>query len=478
MANVKITELPSADALTGTEETEVVQGGVSKRTTLSAHPISTATASALEGKSATGHNHSGVYDPAGTAAAAITAARGAADGLAPLGSDSKVPAAYLPSYVDDVLEYANYGALPGTGETGKIYIALDTGAQYRWSGSAYVQLVGSPGSTDAVPEGSVNLYHTTGRAAAAAPVQSVAGLAGTILAAALKSALALVKGDVGLGNVNNTSDVNKPVSTATQTALDAKRSITTSRERLTGNRNYYVRTDGSDSNDGSANTSGGAFLTIQKAIDTAAALDLSIYNVTIDVADGTYTGGLTLKSYVGGGYILIRGNTTTPANVLLNVTGNCVYGEDCGNWQLSGVKLVSTSRGIYLVGRSALKISLIDFGACTYNHMLIESGARVRATGNWTISGGSGSAHIGLNYGGSFVAAVLTCTITGTPALTYFVDASIGSNATLQAMTFSGSATGTRYSATMNSVIQTYGGGSTYLPGNVAGSTATGGQYA
>lgn len=158
MANVKITELPSADALTGTEETEVVQGGVSKRTTLSAHPISTATASALSGKSATGHNHDGVYDPAGTAAAAITAARGAADGLAPLGSDSKVPAAYLPSYVDDVLEYADFASLPGTGETGKIYIAMDTGAQYRWSGSAYVQLVGSPGSTDAVPEGSVNKY--------------------------------------------------------------------------------------------------------------------------------------------------------------------------------------------------------------------------------------------------------------------------------------------------------------------------------
>lgn len=59
-------------------------------------------------------------------------------------------------------------------------------------------------------------------AAAAAPVHSVAGLVGTILAAALKTALALVKGDVGLGNVDNTSDVNKPVSSAQATAIGLK----------------------------------------------------------------------------------------------------------------------------------------------------------------------------------------------------------------------------------------------------------------
>lgn len=52
----------------------------------------------------------------------------------------KVPAGQLPSYVDDVLEYANLAAFPGTGETGKIYVAIDTGSTYRWSGSAYVLL--------------------------------------------------------------------------------------------------------------------------------------------------------------------------------------------------------------------------------------------------------------------------------------------------------------------------------------------------
>lgn len=51
-----------------------------------------------------------------------------------------VPSSQLPSYVDDVIEGANLAAFPVTGETGKIYVALDTGRTYRWSGSAYVEL--------------------------------------------------------------------------------------------------------------------------------------------------------------------------------------------------------------------------------------------------------------------------------------------------------------------------------------------------
>ncbi len=56
-------------------------------------------------------------------------------------------------------------------------------------------------------------------------VASVAGLTGVITAGALKTALALVKGDVGLSNVDNTADANKPVSTAQQTAIDAAKPI-------------------------------------------------------------------------------------------------------------------------------------------------------------------------------------------------------------------------------------------------------------
>jgi hypothetical protein len=139
--------------------------------------------------------------------------KGIASGYASLDASAKVPAAQLPSYVDDVLEFANLAAFPSPGSTGIIYAALDTNKIYRWSGSAYVEISPSPGSTDSVPEGTTNLYYTAVRASAAAPVQSVAGRTGVV---------ALAKADVALGNVDNTSDVNKPISTATQTALDLK----------------------------------------------------------------------------------------------------------------------------------------------------------------------------------------------------------------------------------------------------------------
>lgn len=92
-----------------------------------------------------------------------TSAIGAANGVAPLDSGAKVPSVYLPSFVDDVLEYADVGAFPASGETGKIYVALATNKTYRWSGSAYVEISASPGSTDAVTEGASNLYFTEAR---------------------------------------------------------------------------------------------------------------------------------------------------------------------------------------------------------------------------------------------------------------------------------------------------------------------------
>ena len=86
------------------------------------------------------------------------------NGYAGLDASGKVASAQLPSYVDDVVEAANQAALPVTGETSKIYVTLDTNKIYRWSGSAYVEISASPGSTDSVTEGSTNLYFTTQRA--------------------------------------------------------------------------------------------------------------------------------------------------------------------------------------------------------------------------------------------------------------------------------------------------------------------------
>ena len=90
--------------------------------------------------------------------------KGQANGYVPLNGSGQIAQQYLPSYVDDVLEFANLAAFPATGETGKIYVAIDTGRQYRWSGSAYIQITnGLIASTDNVPEGSTNKYSTNNR---------------------------------------------------------------------------------------------------------------------------------------------------------------------------------------------------------------------------------------------------------------------------------------------------------------------------
>ena len=71
---------------------------------------------------------------------AITSQKGATGGIAELDSNGKVPAAQLPSYVDDVLEYTARSNFPSTGETGKIYVDTETNLTYRWSGSDYVEI--------------------------------------------------------------------------------------------------------------------------------------------------------------------------------------------------------------------------------------------------------------------------------------------------------------------------------------------------
>lgn len=169
-------------------------------------------------------NNLGISDISGLesalAAKVAIADLGVADGVATLDSSGRVPASQLPSYVDDVLEFdVASGAVgeetefPATGETGKIYIALDTNKVYRWSGSAYIEIAASPGTTDSVAEGSTNLYFTVARARTAISVSgdlsydsetgvisfsesvnSVNGQTGEVV---------LTKSDVGLGNVEN-----------------------------------------------------------------------------------------------------------------------------------------------------------------------------------------------------------------------------------------------------------------------------------
>lgn len=221
--------------------------------------------------------------------------KGAPNGLASLNESGIIPSAQLPSYVDDVIEVDTFSNLPGTGESGKIYIVQDTNLTYRWSGTDYVEIskslaLGETSSTaysgdkgkattdklnripDKLITDTVNVNQSTTEAVLnfvtyRQEAQQVGRNTLTITSATTSQAGLMSSSDktkldglkdqsgiisdinavqtnlethinnksnphevtkyqVGLDQVDNTSDANKPISNATQTALNGKFSAT------------------------------------------------------------------------------------------------------------------------------------------------------------------------------------------------------------------------------------------------------------
>ena len=131
VGNFKAVSTVANQGLTTTEQTNArtnIGAGTSSLT------LGTTATTAAKGN----HTHT-----ASDVGAIATTAKGAANGVAELDSEGKVPSAQLPSYVDDVLEYATLSDFPATGESGKIYIAKDTNKTYRWGGTAYTEISAS-----------------------------------------------------------------------------------------------------------------------------------------------------------------------------------------------------------------------------------------------------------------------------------------------------------------------------------------------
>jgi len=256
------------------------------------------------------------------------------------------------------------------------------------------------------------------------------------------------------------------------------------REVLTANRTYYVRTDGSNSNNGLANTSGGAFATTQKAWDTIVTLDLNGFTVTIKLGNtGTFTGGLNATVPPVGGNVIIEGDTATPANTLVSVTSADAIALNCvAQLTVQYFEVRTATAGNSIVsGIAGAKVTIgagMRFGACAGYQLYALNGGNIGGSSNYTISGGA-ICHILATLAGTIILSSLTVTVSGTPAFSSgFVYATLLAAISAYSITFSGSATGQRYNASQNSVINTYGGGASYFPGNSAGATSTGGQYA
>lgn len=309
-----------------------------------------------------------------------------------------IDAARLPAYVDDVLEYTNLAAFPTTGETGKIYIALDTNKTYRWSGSTYV-------------------YITSGA------VDSVAGRTGVVT---------LVKGDVGLGNVDNTADNVKRVLSASK--------LTTSRTiGMTGDVSWT-----SASFDGSGNVTGTA--TLATVTDSGTGVFKKIATDTKGRVTGTQAvAQADITGLLGAGSIT---NTMLANSAVANLSGTNTGDETVttiktklGVTTLSGsntgdqtITLTGDATG---TGTGSFVVTLKNTGTVgTYRSVTTDAQGRVTGGTNPTTVSGYGLTDV---YTKTEVDTTITLkaniaspTFTGVPAAP---TASVGTNTTQVAST-------------------------------------------
>lgn len=250
------------------------------------------------------------------------------------------------------------------------------------------------------------------------------------------------------------------------------------RETLSAARTYYVRTDGSDSNTGLANSSGGAFLTLQKAWNVSLTLDLAGFSITVEIAAGTYSAGVNATTPLVGGTLTFNGVGAT--TIIQTTTGTCFAAGGGGAYTLTNMKLDSTSGAlIYVTNGGFVTVGTgLTFGSTSGPHMRANVGGVIQAVygAAWTVDGGA-SYHIWA-IGGFIGIDGVSETMSGTPAFTAYAQADFVGRVSAFGYTFSSTATGARYGATQNSMINAFGGGASYFPGNSAGSTSTGGIYA
>ena len=135
---------------------------------------------------------------------------GANNGVATLDSSGKVVTSQLPSFVDDVLEFESKTNFPVTGESGKIYVSLDTNLTYRWGGTEYVEI-----------SKSLALGETSSTAYAGNKGKDTTDKLNTHLEN-YENPHQVTKAQIGLDKVENTSDREKCISDATQAALNKK----------------------------------------------------------------------------------------------------------------------------------------------------------------------------------------------------------------------------------------------------------------
>lgn len=256
------------------------------------------------------------------------------------------------------------------------------------------------------------------------------------------------------------------------------------RTKVTSNLTVYV--DGSNSSTGDG-TEDNPFQTIQEGIDSLVGdYDLGEYTGTVSVASGTYSENVELKTpQPAGATCTLSGDTTTPSNVVISSTAECVTLRTIGDWTAKGFQATtdgSTGNGDCFVASgpgARLALEDIEIDGCETGRSCFYASALcsfcvINTTVNITSNLSSLDAVFKvINMAWMDIEGTTLDGESNTVSYDDFVDVEGGSFLEASNMTFSNVAgfTGNYYSANINSAIDTGGGGGTYFPGNAAGTT-------
>jgi hypothetical protein len=306
-----------------------------------------------------------------------------------------------------------------------------------------------------------------------------AGFTGLWVVTIANGATTIVSGNItpyttGDSNPIISEKLKDKISLATGDARYAFASGGGTRTPLANATNFYV--NGSTGNDSNAGTVGSPWLTLQHAMNTLLMnYDFRGFTATINVADGTYTTAVSTNLPILSGPLTINGNSGTPSNVLISTSADCfyLYGNSPFQVTIQNMKLASSGNyAVYGDIGSNIALNNVVFGNCGVG-WIFTAGYLV-LLGGITLAGNTG---VGVNtsFGGTFHANAQAVTTSGTPILSSRF--SLATNRSYQnwlSATFPGTgATGPRYSAIQNSVIDTGTANSNFLPGNAADPTPT-----
>lgn len=255
-------------------------------------------------------------------------------------------------------------------------------------------------------------------------------------------------------------------------------------ERLSANRTFFVRIDGSDGNDGLADTAAGAFRTVQRAVDVAAALYCGPFTVTVRIGAGSFAEGARLMVPGNGNLRLAiegagAGATTITGTVYgVQVSGPCdltlrdlrIAGASVTLWARYGARV--NLRGTVELGTGTARLIGADNAAYVE---VLSCILRVGVTGSGHLLFATAGGHI---YLGSGVSVVTTAPVTFSATVYAGLNGIaqiVGSQVTWNEA--AGAIQGGRYVATGNAVINTVGAGPSFIPGTAAGALTEGGRY-